>query len=175
MKISILKKADYSTWKVNMLMYLKSIDDSYVEITNDGPPYPTKVVAITPTVPEHYIRKENFEWSDVEKAAMLKDSKVRNILHNSLDNVMSNRVIACKSAKPIWDALETQCQGTLAIMKNRRVVLVPEYEQFDVKSDETIANIYDRFLTLLNDLSLVGKKYDKEDSNTKFLIALSKE
>ncbi|KAL8115412.1 hypothetical protein AgCh_022049 [Apium graveolens] len=108
-----------------MLMFLEAIDDAYVDIIYSGPPYPQKVVDITPTVPEHYIRKEKSKW-----------------------------VIICKTARAIWDALETQCQGTMVIKKNRRVVLVQEYEQFDAKSDETITDIYDRFLTLLNDLSL---------------------
>ncbi|XP_074337316.1 uncharacterized protein LOC141674508 [Apium graveolens] len=85
---------------------------------------------------------------------------------------MSNRVIACKTAKEIYDALETQCKGTMEIKKNRRVVFVQEYEQFDAKIDESITGMYDRFLTLLNDLSLVGKEYDKKDPNTKFLRAL---
>ena len=49
---------------------------------------------------------------------VLKDAKVKNILHNSLNNVMSNRVIACKTAKEIWDTLEVQCQGTKEIKKN---------------------------------------------------------
>ncbi|XP_074327970.1 uncharacterized protein LOC141665885 [Apium graveolens] len=106
---------------------------------------------------------------------MLKDVKVRNILHNSLDNIVSNRVIVCKTTKAIWDALETQFQGTMAIKKNKRVVFVQEYERFDAKPDETITNIYDRFLTLLNDLSLVGKEYNKEDSNTIFSRALPEE
>ncbi|XP_074351379.1 uncharacterized protein LOC141690483 [Apium graveolens] len=175
MKIPILKKVDYSTWRVKMLMFLEAIGDAYIDIINHGPPYPEKVVPMTPTVPEHYIRKEKSEWSDPEKAAMLKHAKVRNFLHNSLDNVMSNKVIACKTAKIIWDALKTQCQETLAIKKNIRVVLVQEYEQLDAKPDENITDTYDRFLTLLNDLSLVGKEYDKEDSNTKFLRALPKE
>ncbi|XP_074377129.1 uncharacterized protein LOC141718651 [Apium graveolens] len=175
MKIPILKKADYSTWKVKMLMFLESIDDSYVDIINDGPLYPEKVVPMTPTDPEHYIRKEKLEWSDVEKVTMLKDTKVRNILHNHLDNIMSNRVIFCKTTIAIWDALKSQCQGILEINKNRRVVLIQEYEQLEAKSDETITDSYDRFLTLLNDLSLVGKEYDKKDSNTKFLRALPEE
>ncbi|XP_074346464.1 uncharacterized protein LOC141685250 [Apium graveolens] len=156
-------------------MFLEAIVDAYIDIIHNGPPYPQKVLQMTITVSKHYIRKEKSEWSDPEKAAMLKDAKVRNILHNSLDNVISNRVISCKTAKAIWDALETQCQGTMEIKKNRKVVLVQEYEQFDAKPDESITNIYDRFLTLLNDLSLVGTKYDKEDSNTKFLRAFLEE
>ncbi|XP_074346295.1 uncharacterized protein LOC141685072 [Apium graveolens] len=130
---------------------------------------------MTTTVPEHYIRKEKSEWSELKKASMLEDAKIRNILHNSLDNIMSNRVIACKTAKTTWDALETQCQGTMAIKKNIRVVLVQEYEQFDANLDETITDIYNIFLTLLNDLSFVEKEDDKEESNTKFLRALHEE
>ena len=34
---------------------------------------------------------------------------------------------------------------------------------------------YDRFLTLLNKLSLVGKEYEGENSNTKFLRSLLEE
>ncbi|KAL8092455.1 hypothetical protein AgCh_034658 [Apium graveolens] len=43
------------------------------------------------------------------------------------------------------------------------------------KADESLTDIYDRFLTPLNNLPLVGKVYDREDSNTKFLRALSEE
>ncbi|KAL8147319.1 hypothetical protein AgCh_004871 [Apium graveolens] len=70
------------------------------------------------------------------------------------------RVIAYKTAIEIWDALETQCQGTTSIKKNIRAVLFQEYEHFEAKTDESLTDIYDRFLTLLNDLSLVEKVYD---------------
>ena len=119
--------------------------------------------------------KDKFEWTPEEKADVLKDAKVKNILHNSLDAVLSNRVITCKTAKEIWDALEVQCQGTKAIKKNRRALLIQEYEQFEAKTDESLTEVYDRFLSLLNELSLVGKVYDFEDSNTKFLRALSED
>ncbi|XP_074343080.1 uncharacterized protein LOC141680883 [Apium graveolens] len=111
-----------------MLIFLEAIDDAYGDIIKTGPPYPMETVAMTPDVPEHYIRKEKSKCSDPEKASMLKDTKVRNFLHNSLDNMMSNKVIACKTVKDIWDALEIQCQ-----------------------------------------------EYDREDSNTKFLRALSED
>ena len=73
---------------------------------------------------------------------------------------MTNRVITCKTVKEIWDALETQCQGTTSIKKNRRAVLVQEYERFEAKSDESLTDVYDRFLTLLNNMSMVGKVYE---------------
>ena len=68
--------------------------------------------------------------------------------------------------------MEVKCQGTKAIKKNRKTILTQEYEHFDSRSDETLTEIYDRFLKLLNDLSLVDKEYDLEDSNLKFLLAL---
>ncbi|KAL8097602.1 hypothetical protein AgCh_030654 [Apium graveolens] len=85
---------------------------------------------------------------------------------------MSCRVIGCKTEKEIWDALETRCQGTDAIKKNRRTILTQEYEHFNSKADESLTDLYDRFVKLLNDLSLVDKEYDLEDSNLKFLLAL---
>ena len=85
---------------------------------------------------------------------------------------MSNRVINCKTAKEIWDALETRCQGTDTIKENRKTILTQEYEHFDSKNNESLNYLYDRFVKLLNDLSLVDKEYDLEDSNLKFLLAL---
>ncbi|XP_074377445.1 uncharacterized protein LOC141718965 [Apium graveolens] len=121
-----------------MLMFLKAIDDAYVDIIKTGPLYPMETVAMFADTTKHYAIKEKSEWSDVEKVDILKDAKVRNILHNSLDNMMSNRFIAYKTAKEIWDASKTQCQGTMAIKKNKRAILKQEYEQFDAKADESI-------------------------------------
>ena len=92
-----------------------------------------------------------------------------------MDAVISNRVIACKTSKEIWDKLETQCQGTKDIKKNRRALLIQEYERYETNPDEDLTDSYDRFLTLMNNLSLAGKKYDSEDSNTKFLRSLHEE
>ncbi|KAK1371594.1 hypothetical protein POM88_037686 [Heracleum sosnowskyi] len=157
MKIPILKKSEYPTWRVKMLMYLEAMDPDYLDRIRDGPYIPTRIVERTDTVPEHYV------------------VKIKNILHSSLDAVMSNRVIACKSSKEIWDTLETQCQGSASVKKNRRALLIQEYEQFDARPDESLTDLYDRFLTLLNSLSLVDKEYETEDSNTKFLRALPEE
>ncbi|XP_074324264.1 uncharacterized protein LOC141661180 [Apium graveolens] len=72
-----------------------------VDIIKKGPPYPMETVTMFADAPERYAIKEKSKWSDDEKVDMLKDAKVRNIMHNSLDNVMSNRVIVCKTAKKI--------------------------------------------------------------------------
>lgn len=125
-KIHVLKKSEYTTWKVKMTMYLESVDPDYLDMINVGPFILTKSVAATPEKPEHLINKPKSEWIPEERALVRKDAKVRNIFHNSLDSVLSNRSIACKTAKDIWDALTVQCQGTESIKKNRRDILIQE-------------------------------------------------
>ncbi|KAL8132980.1 hypothetical protein AgCh_008446 [Apium graveolens] len=61
---------------------------------------------------------------------------------------VKSEVITYKTAKEIWDAIK----------KNRRAVPIQEYEHFEAKPDESLTDIYDRFLTLLNNLSLGGKE-----------------
>ena len=123
-RILVLKKSEYSTWKVKMLMFLEATDPDILDRIHDGPHEPKKLVPTAvvdgTTVHEHYVAKDKFEWTYEEKADVLKDAKVKNILHNSLDAVISNRVITCKTAKEIWDALEVQFQGTKSIKKNIR-------------------------------------------------------
>ena len=174
-KILVLKKTEYSTWRVNMLMYLEASDPDYIDRINDRPYLPRKIVPQTATKPEHFIIKEKSEWSPEDKIEVLKDVKVKTILHNIVDHVMSNMVIACRTTKEIWDALEIQCQGTKEIKKNMRAILIQEYEYFEAKSDESLTDVYDRFLTLLNELALVGQMYPNEFSNTKFLRSLPEE
>ena len=61
--------------------------------------------------------KEKKDYTPEDISSISKDVKVRYLLHSTLDNVISNRVIGCKTAKKIWYALEVICQGTKAIKK----------------------------------------------------------
>ena len=64
-KIPILKKSKYLTWKVKMMMFLEATDFDYLDRIHDGPYVPTKLVPqiITDgkTVPEHYVVKDKAE------------------------------------------------------------------------------------------------------------------
>ncbi|KAL8109510.1 hypothetical protein AgCh_025569 [Apium graveolens] len=139
---------------------------------NEGPHKPTKLSIVVADQPAKTIPKEKIEYTAEDISSISKDAKVMHLLHSAINNVMSNRVIQCKTAKEIWDALEIRCQGTDAIKKNKRIILTQEYEHFDSKSDKSLTDLYDRFVKLLNDLSLVDKKHDIEGSNLKFLLAL---
>ena len=171
-RVPVLKASDYPVWKERMIIFLDSVDPEYLDRIYDGPHMPTKLSVAVADEPQRMIPKEKKDYTPEDISSISKDSKVKHLLHSAFDNAMSNRMIGCKTAKQIWDALETRCQGTQAIKKNRKTILTQEYEHFDSKSGESLTDLYDRFVKLLNDLSLVDKEYDLEDSNLKFLLAL---
>ncbi|XP_063941893.1 uncharacterized protein LOC135149891 [Daucus carota subsp. sativus] len=170
-RVPMLKASEYPIWKVKMTMFLEATDPDFMDRIKDGPHVPTKL-SIAVGEDQKLIPKEKKDFIPEDIASVSKDAKVKHLLHSALDNVMANRVIGCKTAKEIWDALEVKCQGTKAIKKNRKTILTQEYEHFESKSDESLTDVYDRFVKLLNDLSLVDKDYAMEDSNLKFLLAL---
>ncbi|KAL8109020.1 hypothetical protein AgCh_025203 [Apium graveolens] len=131
-KVPILKVHEYLIWKVRMAMCLEATDPEYLNKIYDGPHKPMKVVVFLAGEPERMIDKDRKDYSPEDISSIMKDAKVRHILHSILDSVISNSVIGCKTTKEIWDALEK----------------------------------------LMNDLSLVDKENDLEDSNLKFLLAL---
>ncbi|KAL8088649.1 hypothetical protein AgCh_038434 [Apium graveolens] len=122
--------------------------------------------------PEKMIDKDRKDYFPEDISSIMKDAKVRHIMHNSLDSVMSNRVIGRMTTKKIWDVLEVKYQGITVIKKNMRTILTQEYEYFDSKDNVSLTEIYDRFQKLMNDLSLADKEYDLENSNLKFLLVL---
>ncbi|KAL8119329.1 hypothetical protein AgCh_016740 [Apium graveolens] len=79
------------------------------------------------------------EATDPEYLSKIYDDPHRPI---TLDSVMSNRVIGCKTTKKIWDVLEVKSQGTTAIKKNRRTIISQEYEHFDSRDNKSLTEIY---------------------------------
>ncbi|KAL8121277.1 hypothetical protein AgCh_018136 [Apium graveolens] len=171
-RVPILRPSEYPIWKVRMTMFLEVTNPEYLDRIKEGPHKPTKLAVAVASEATKTVPKEKSDYTAEDIASIAKDAKVRHLLHSAIDNVMSNRVINCKTAKEIWDGLETRCQGTDTIKKNRKTILTQEYEHFDSKTNESLNDLYDRFVKLLNDLSLVDKEYDLEDSNLKFLLAL---
>ncbi|KAL8116904.1 hypothetical protein AgCh_023184 [Apium graveolens] len=62
---------------------------------------------MTSDAPEHFVRKEKSKWPDPEKASMLKDAKIRNIMHNSLDNVMHQYDLDILTLDEVYGMLKT--------------------------------------------------------------------
>ena len=114
-----------------MTMFLEATDPEYLDKINDGPYQPTKLSVAVGDKPQEVVPKEKKDYTAEDLSSIMKNAKVRHLLHCSLDNVMLKKVIGCKTAKEIWDALEVKCQSTKSIKKNRRTILTQEYEHFN--------------------------------------------
>lgn len=163
-----MKVLQYHYWrKINTLYWKWRWPHSwmlpdYFSLISDRPFFPSNLHT------EHYVAKEKKEWTSKDKVVVLIYAKERNLLYSRVDNFMSNKVIRSKTVKKIWDALEVQCQETKGIMKKTRIILIQEYKHLDSKADESLTNIYDIFLNIFSDIALVRKRYNNEESNTKF-------
>ena len=62
-KIPVLKKSEYVTWKVKIMMYLKASDLDYHDRIFDGLYVPKKLVPQVNGVPEHYVGKTKSEMT----------------------------------------------------------------------------------------------------------------
>ncbi|KAL8134601.1 hypothetical protein AgCh_009574 [Apium graveolens] len=113
-KVPIMKIHEYPIWKVRMTMYLEATYHEYLNRIYDGPHKPMKVAVSVAREPEKMVDKDRNDYTPEELSFIMKDAKVRHILRNSLDSVMSNRVIGCKTTKKMWDALEARRKTDVA-------------------------------------------------------------
>ena len=108
-RVPILNSSEYPVWKVRMTMFLEATDPEYLDRINEGTHKPTKLDVVVAGEAAKTVPKEKSDYTAEDIASIAKDAKVWHLLHSAIDNVMSNRVINCKTAKEIWDALEKRC------------------------------------------------------------------
>ena len=65
-RIPMLNKAEYPTWKVNMMIFLEATDCDYLDEIHDGPFVHRKLIPSTivegVNQPEPYVVKDKSEW-----------------------------------------------------------------------------------------------------------------
>ena len=84
-----------------------------------------------------------------------------------------SRISMCKSAKEMWDKLELLYEGTSQVKETKANILVSEYELFMMKSNESISEMFARFMVIVNGLKALGKEYTDADLVRKILRSLS--
>ena len=124
-----------------------------------------------------FLRAQNFElWKIVSKGAYIlpqdedtwtKDQISKGTLNWSALNMMQcavhpkeySRVSTCTSAKEMWDKLELIYEGTSEVRESKVSMLVSEYEMFKMNNDETISDMFARFMIIINGLKGLKKEY----------------
>ena len=104
--------------------------------------------------------KPKADWSDDDKKMVQYDLKAQNILISSLGVNEYHFISHCKTAKDMWDALET---------------LVQQYALFCMKDGETISSMQMTFTHIVNKLQNLGKTISTQDCTNKILRCMTKE
>ncbi|MQL75624.1 hypothetical protein Taro_007995 [Colocasia esculenta] len=137
-----------------------------------------------------FLRAQNFElWKIVHKGAYTlpededtwtKDQIAKGTLNWSALNMMQcavhpkeySRVSMCTSAKEMWDKLELIYEGMSQVRESKVSMLVSEYEMFKMNNDETISDMFVRFMLIINGLKGLKKEYSESDLVRKILQSL---
>ena len=82
-----------------------------------------------------------------------------NVLYCALDANEFNRFSVCISIKEIWDTLKVIHEGTNQVKESKINMLVHKYELFRMKLNESISNMFTRFIDITNFLKSLDKDY----------------
>ncbi|GAA0186643.1 hypothetical protein LIER_33931 [Lithospermum erythrorhizon] len=103
------------------------------------------------------------------------NSKAIHVLHNAMCMEEYARVKGCKSAKEIWDLLETAHVGSSQVKTTRVRFLTREYQTFEMYHGESIKDMHQRFNTIINNLDSLGKTFSLEELNGRIIEAVNPE
>ncbi|XP_009781902.1 uncharacterized protein [Nicotiana sylvestris] len=77
-----------------------------------------------------------------------------------------------KSAKEIWEALQTAHEGTTQVKQAKTDMLTTEYELFKMKEDESIQDMHTCFISIINELHSLGEVIPRNKLVRKILNVL---
>ena len=82
------------------------------------------------------------------------------------------RISHHKTAKEMWEALETVHAGTSGVKDRRVEMLVEEFHKFTMLPNEPIRDLELRFTHLINNLASLGKTIPEKEQVNKILKVL---
>ncbi|XP_031287634.1 uncharacterized protein LOC116146372 [Pistacia vera] len=115
-------------------------------------------------------REDDYTIEDKKKLSI--NDKALNLLFCSPDSTEFGRVSACKTAKDTWKILQTTHEGTCQVKESKIEILFCDYELFEMKTRETITNIYTGLSNLINNLKGLGKSFETLELVKKILPSL---
>ncbi|XP_073019134.1 uncharacterized protein [Primulina eburnea] len=136
----VLDGSNYALWKVNMRMYIKSIEERVWQRVLDGWS-PPKIVDDDGDCRS----KPESSWSNDEVQTSNFNSKALNAIFTSVDINMFCLITNCISAKEAWDILQKQREGSESVRRTKLRMLTSKFESLRMEENETIME-YDRRL-----------------------------
>ena len=151
---------NYSYWATRMSFFMQS---SSYDAWNA-----TQREIVNPTT-------DYSEWTAAEKTAAAVNARAINMLFCALDQNEYNRVSICTTAYQIWQTLKITHEGTNKVKQAKIAMLKSQFQNFKMKPNETINDMYSRFQTIHHALIGLGQKYSDFDVVSTVLHSLTSE
>ena len=147
-----------------MTWYLQSLDLEIWKTFLCGYTFLTKVVD------ENKIQKTLEVYDEEENKEFQLNSRAIYILVCAMDRTEYKRICQCKRAKEVWRMFRIIHEGTNQIKDSKVRILVNDYEMFKIKPNESIVEMFTRFMDVVNGLEGLGNGV--EDKVSKILRCL---
>ncbi|KAL6552551.1 hypothetical protein OROHE_007915 [Orobanche hederae] len=132
---------------------------------------PEEIAAVKPAK----IPKKRTEMSSDDRKPANLDNRARDILYQNLDKATMVKIKNCKNAKEIWDTLAIMCEGTELIKENKLTIATQKFDNFKMKTGETVDQVDARFTEIINEINSLGKTYGNREMGLKVLRSLNRE
>ena len=102
----------------------------------------------------------------------IRRSKAKTCIHSAISNVVFTIIMACETAKEVWDTLQETFQGNEKTRQMQVLNLKREFEMLRIKEVETINEYIDRLLAVFNKIWLLREDLPNKRIVKKVLVSL---
>lgn len=101
-----------------------------------------------------------------------KKFKALSALHAGVSDVIFIRIMACTTAKEVWDKLKEEFQGSVRTRQMQVLNLKRDFEGLRMKDYEVLKEFSDRLLKVVNQIRILGEDLSDKRVVEKVLISL---
>ena len=93
-------------------------------------------------------------------------------MHAGVSDVIFIRIMACTTAKEVWDKLKEEFQGSVRTRQMQVLNLKRDFEGLRMKDSEVLKEFTDRLLKVVNQIKILGEDLSDKRVVEKVLISL---
>ncbi|KAL1218238.1 hypothetical protein V5N11_000865 [Cardamine amara subsp. amara] len=162
-----LDGSNYGYWKIRMQSFISSIDGDAWNSVLTG--YKDPLIA---DAQGNISPKVRSLWSPEELKKDTSNAKALNAIYNAIDVGQFRMISSYKTAKEVWEALETTYEGTSKVKQTKLIMLKSRFDSLLMQPDSSIAEFYKEPRDIANESFALGKTYTEFDMVMKVLTSL---